>query len=50
LPKTLPVHKVVDVDVFLPGCPPSADVIFDALMALLDRRLPELPERTHFGG
>ncbi len=29
LPKTLPVHKVVKVDVFLPGCPPSADLIFD---------------------
>ena len=38
LPKVLPVHKVVHVDVFLPGCPPSADVIYDALMHLLDGR------------
>ena len=50
LPKTLPVHKVVDVDVFLPGCPPSADVIFDAVVALLDGRRPALPAHTHFGG
>jgi NAD-reducing hydrogenase small subunit len=50
LPKTLPVHKVVDVDVFLPGCPPSADTIFDAVVALLDGREPQLPARAHFGG
>jgi NAD-reducing hydrogenase small subunit len=42
LPKTLPVHKVVDVDVFLPGCPPSADLIFDTVVALLDGRAPDV--------
>lgn len=50
LPRTLPVHKVVEVDVFLPGCPPSADVIFNALVDLLDGKKPELPVGTHFGG
>jgi NAD-reducing hydrogenase small subunit len=50
LPRTLPVHKVVEVDVFLPGCPPSADVIFNALVVLLDGEKPELPVGTHFGG
>ncbi len=50
LPRTLPVHKVVEVDVFLPGCPPSADVIFNAVMYLLDGAKPELPVGTHFGG
>lgn len=50
LPRTLPVHKVVEVDVFLPGCPPSADRIFDAVVALLDGRKPDLPVGTHFGG
>lgn len=50
LPRTLPVHKVVAVDVFLPGCPPSADRIFDAVVALLDGKKPELPVGTHFGG
>ena len=32
IPKLLkfskPVHELVKVDVFLPGCPPSADTIF----------------------
>jgi NAD-reducing hydrogenase small subunit len=50
LPRTLPVHKVVEVDVFLPGCPPSADRIFDAVIALLDGKKPDLPVDTHFGG
>jgi NAD-reducing hydrogenase small subunit len=30
-----PVHRLVKVDVFLPGCPPSADQIWDVLSALL---------------
>jgi NAD-reducing hydrogenase small subunit len=50
LPRTLPVHKVVHVDVFLPGCPPSADQIFDALVALLDGKDPVLASNVHFGG
>ena len=28
LPMARPVHRVVKVDVFLPGCPPSADLIY----------------------
>jgi NAD-reducing hydrogenase small subunit len=43
------VHKAVDVDVFLPGCPPSADVIFDVVVALLNGERPNLPAGTHFG-
>lgn len=35
LDKPLPVHQVVAVDVFLPGCPPSADTIFETLQRLL---------------
>ena len=31
LPTALPVHRVVKVDVFLPGCPPSADLIYHML-------------------
>ena len=37
-----PVHEVVPVDVFVPGCPPSADVIFYTLSELLEGRQPEL--------
>ena len=40
LPRVRPVHEVVKVDYFIPGCPPSADTIHDFLMALLDGRAP----------
>lgn len=42
LAQSLPVHKVVRVDVMLPGCPPSADLIFETIMALLDGRQPDI--------
>ena len=41
LPMSTPVHKVVQVDVFLPGCPPSADLIYTLLDDLLSGRQPE---------
>ncbi len=47
--QTIPVHQVVPVDVFIPGCPPSADIIFYALTELLAGRTPELRGKTHFG-
>jgi NAD-reducing hydrogenase small subunit len=49
LPYARPVHEVVKVDVFIPGCPPSADVIHYALAELLEGRLPELSVKTRFG-
>lgn len=36
------VDQVVKVDVYLPGCPPSADVIFHALSELAAGRQPKL--------
>jgi NAD-reducing hydrogenase small subunit len=42
LPMASPVHKVVKVDVFLPGCPPSADLIYTLLDDLLSGRQPEV--------
>lgn len=36
------VHEVVDVDVFLPGCPPDADVIYYVLSELAQGRIPEI--------
>lgn len=36
LPQVRPLHEVIDVDVFLTGCPPSADRIAEAVFALLD--------------
>ena len=41
LPMARPVHRVVKVDVFLPGCPPSADLIYHALVDLLEGRVPD---------
>jgi len=35
LPEVLPVHRVVAVDAYLPGCPPPADLIYEVLLELL---------------
>jgi len=37
-----PVSDVVKVDVFLPGCAPSADAIFHILSELAQGRIPEV--------
>ena len=42
LPTSTPVHRVVKVDVFLPGCPPSADLIYTMLDDLLSGRVPDV--------
>ena len=42
LPTARPVHRVVTVDVFLPGCPPSADLIYTMLDDLLSGRTPDV--------
>jgi len=40
LPMVRPVHEAVPVDVFVPGCPPSADLIFSVLSDLLEGKAP----------
>ncbi len=49
LERARPVHELVAVDVFVPGCPPSAAVIQYVLAELLGGRQPELSSRTRFG-
>jgi NAD-reducing hydrogenase small subunit len=49
LPRVLPVHQVVKVDAYLPGCPPSADVLYFAVTELLAGRLPDVHALTRFG-
>ena len=44
-----PVHSAVKVDVFVPGCPPSADVIHYTITELLEGRTPDLTALTRFG-
>ena len=49
LERCRPVHEVVPVDVFVPGCPPPADVIFQAVADLLAGRPPGQNGRRRFG-
>ncbi|MFO8051219.1 MAG: oxidoreductase [Thermoplasmatota archaeon] len=34
------LHQVVDVDYFLPGCPPPTELIMDAVTAIIEGKLP----------
>ncbi len=47
--KTVPIHEIVNVDVFVQGCPPSADTIFFTISELLEGRKPYLIDRTRPG-
>ena len=49
LPRVRPVHDVVKVDLFLPGCPPPVDAIRKALAALLEGREFTPLMSTRFG-
>ena len=46
LNRVYPCHEVVKIDYFLPGCPPSADLIWDALVALATGQELALEYRT----
>ena len=43
LDKVYPAHEVVKIDYHLPGCPPPADTLFAALVALLSDEPVKLP-------
>jgi NAD-reducing hydrogenase small subunit len=45
LERVQPVHTVVPVDFYLPGCPPPADRIRAVLEAILDDKQPQLDEQ-----
>lgn len=50
LPRVMPLHRVIEVDVYLPGCPPPADRIRRAVSALLDGETPiDLGDGVGFG-
>ncbi len=49
LVKARPLHEAVKVDFFIPGCPPSADLINYVLTELLAGRTPNMEGRSKYG-
>ena len=45
----IPVHEVVKVDLYVPGCPPPAKAIAFVLSELLEGRVPDLTGKVKFG-
>ncbi|MEI8165977.1 MAG: AAA family ATPase, partial [Chloroflexales bacterium] len=41
-----PLDSVIDVELYLPGCPPHPAFIFEALSALIEGRAPEVNKRS----
>jgi F420-non-reducing hydrogenase small subunit len=41
-----PIDSVIDVDLYLPGCPPHPAFIFESLSALVEGRQPEVNRRS----
>lgn len=41
-----PIDKVIDVDLYLAGCPPHPTYIFDALLSLLEGRQPRATKES----
>ncbi len=50
LPRVLPLHQVVEVDAYLPGCPPDAERIWTAVSALLRGEAVNLSEQQRSFG
>jgi NAD-reducing hydrogenase small subunit len=44
-----PLHEIISVDLFVPGCPPPADAIWFVLTELLEGRIPDPSSLTRFG-
>lgn len=57
LPKDVPkllaqahaLHEIVKVDFYLPGCPPSTDLINYMLMELISGRTPDIDSKFKYG-
>jgi NAD-reducing hydrogenase small subunit len=49
LKKVRPLHEVVKVNYFIPGCPPSAGLINYVLTELLAGRTPNMEGRSKYG-
>ncbi len=49
LKKVHPLHEIVKVDYFIPGCPPPAGLINYVLTELLAGRIPNMEGRSKYG-
>jgi NAD-reducing hydrogenase small subunit len=49
LTKVRPLHEIVKVDYYLPGCPPPASMIAYVLADLLSGRVPKMEGRSKYG-
>jgi F420-non-reducing hydrogenase small subunit len=47
--KVMPLDEAIRVDLYLPGCPPQAGFIFDALISLVEGRAPKATDETVCG-
>jgi coenzyme F420-reducing hydrogenase gamma subunit len=43
LDKVYPCHEIVKIDYFIPGCPPRADLLWNAILALVTEDEINLP-------
>lgn len=50
LPRVLPLHQVIDVDGFVPGCPPDPERIWAAVSALISGKKVDLDEHMRVFG
>ena len=48
-PYVKPLHEIVDIDIHVQGCPPSADLIYYVLIELVNGRTPDLSDKTRPG-
>ncbi len=49
LDRVMPVHELVKVDLYVPGCPPSADLLRFVLMEIMAGRHPDLSDKLKYG-
>ncbi len=49
LKKVYPLHEAVDVDYFIPGCPPPAGNIAYVLTELLAGKIPTMENKSKYG-
>ncbi len=44
-----PLHEIVPIDFYVPGCPTPADAIYKAITDILEGKEPDTKELTRFG-